>query len=184
MERGRGRPPDDTGRFAALLLAVIFEEFTGKLPGRSNPLIDTDTDVRTNKGSRFYKFCRPACDAVGIDATDMAFRVAIDELKGRRKLEANFLALRIEVWGGLQMADADYKKVRIHFFKALNAVAEGKLVSEVLSPGPPVQITVESALIDAAAHLKEFLADAQTDLLATFMLRVLRSRRIKTDPLQ
>jgi hypothetical protein len=141
---------------------------------------DTDTDTRdSDKGSRFYKFCRPACDAIGIDVTDMAFRGAIDELKSGGKLEANFLALRIELWGGLQMADVDLEQVRIHFSMALQAVAEEKLLSDVLSPGPPVQITVESALIDATAHLKEPLADAQTDLVATFILRVLRSRRIK-----
>jgi hypothetical protein len=183
MKRGPGRPPDETGRFAGLLLAVIYEEYTGKLPGRSNQLVNTDTDdVRASaKGSRFYKFRRAACDAIGIDVSDAALEEAIAEIKSRGKLKANFLALRIELWGGLQMATADYEQIGIHFSMALDAVAEGKLLSDVLSPGPPVQITVESALIDAAAHLKEPLANAQTDLVATFILRVLRSRRIKID---
>ena len=77
------------------------------------------------------------------------------------------------------MAAADYEQVRNHFFMALDAVAEGKLLSHVLSPGPPV-ITVESALIDAAVHLQE-QEDMRKDQLAEFVLRVLSSRRIKTD---
>jgi hypothetical protein len=170
MKRGRGRPKDETGYFAALLLAVIFEEYTGKLPGRSTRWLETDTKLR-DKSSPFYKFCRAACDAISIDV-NAALKEAIAELKGRGKLEANFPALRKLLWGGLQMADADYEQVRIHFSRALDAVVEGKLPSDVLSPGPPVKITVESALIDAAVHLQE-----QEDVrLAEFALRVLRSR--------
>ena len=170
VKRARGRPKDETVRLAALLLAVIFEEFTGTLPGRSNQLIDTDDTRDSDKGSRFYKFCRRACDAIDIDTTDMAFRGAIAELKGRGKLGANFLALRIGLFRGLPMTTADHEQVRFHFSMALDAVVEGKLPSDVLSPGPP-PITVGGALIDAAVHLLE-----QEDVrLAEFALRVLRS---------
>jgi hypothetical protein len=154
---------------AVLRLAAIWEEFTGELPGRPNQLIDTDGD--------FYKFCGLACDAIGID--DTAFRGAIDEF-GRGTWEVNFLALRYELFRGLPMADAYYEQVRIYFSMARDAFAEGKLASDVLSPGPPVKITVESALIDAAVHLHK-----QEDVQAAeAALRVLGSRRTKTDRLQ
>ena len=84
-----------------------------------------------------------------------ALKAAIAEFKGRGKLEANFLALRIELWGGLQMADADYEQVRDHFFKALDALAKGKALSDILSPGPPVQVTIGRALIDAVHLMQE-----------------------------
>jgi len=68
------------------------------------------------------------------------------------------------------MTTADHEQVRFHFSMALDAVVEGKLPSDVLSPGPP-PITVGGALIDAAVHLLE-----QEDVrLAEFALRVLRS---------
>jgi hypothetical protein len=155
-KRGRGRPYDDTGRFAALLLAVIFEEYTGKRPGRMTRERETDTRLR-DKDSSFYKFCRAACDAVGSDVSDKAFREAIDELSGRGDWESNVPALRLLLWGELQMADAEYERIRSRFFSALEAVAEGKHLSDILSSGPPVQISVGSALIDAATHLRERL---------------------------
>ena len=63
------------------------------------------------------------------------------------------------------MAAADYEQVRNHFSMALDAVAQGKLPSDVLSVG--------SALIDAAVHLQE-----RDDVRpAEFALRVLRSRQ-------
>jgi hypothetical protein len=177
MKRGRKRPKDEVGRFAALLLAAIFEEYTGKLPGRSSRGRETtDTKLR-DKNSPFYRFRRAACDAIGIDVSDAALKAAIAELKGRGKLEANFLELRKLLWGKLQMADDDLEQVRIHFSMARDAVAEGGLLSDVLSPGPPVQITVGSALIDAFVHLREPLEDMRKDKLAEFVLRVLRSRR-------
>jgi hypothetical protein len=178
-KRSRGRPKDEVGCLAALWLAAIYEEYTGKLPGSSSRWRETtDTKLR-DKNSPFYRFRRTACDAIGIDVSDAALKAAIAELKGRGKLEANFLALRITLWRGLHMAAADYEQVRNHFFMALDAGAEGKLLSHVLSPGPPV-ITVESALIDAAVHLQE-QEDMRKDQLAEFVLRVLSSRRIKTD---
>jgi hypothetical protein len=176
MERGRGRPPDDGGRFAALLLAVVFDEFTGTLPGRSTRTGETDTKLR-DQNSPFYTFCRAACDAIGINV-NAALKEAIAELKGRGKLEANFPGLRKLLWGGLTMAPADYEQVRIHFSMALNAFAEGKLPSDVLSPGPPVQITVESALIDAV-HLQEPLEDMGKDQIAVIVLRALRQKSIE-----
>jgi hypothetical protein len=171
MERFADLVREDSQKFddlSVLRLAAIYEEHTGELPGRPNQLIDIDAD--------FYKFCRLACDAVGID--DMAFRGAINEFG--RGTWVIFPALRTELFRGLPMAAADYDQVRIHFSMALDAVAEGKLPSDVLSPGPPVQITVESALIDAAVHLHE-----QEDVrVAESALTGLGSRRIKTDRLR
>jgi hypothetical protein len=152
--RGRGRPYDDSGRFAALLLAVIFEEYTGKRPARTTRLTETDTELR-DKDYPFYKFCRAACDAIGIDTSDNAFVEAIDELSGRGDWEANIPGLRKLLWGGLPMSDADCEQVRSRFSLALDAVAEGKLLHDIVWPGPPIRITVASALIDAAVHLRE-----------------------------
>jgi hypothetical protein len=157
----RGRPYDDPGRFSALLLAVIFEEYTGKRPARTTRASD-DTKLR-DKDYPFYKFGRTACDAAGIDTTDRAFVEAINELSGRGDWEANIPALRKLLWGELRMADAEYEQVRRHFSMALDAVAEGKLLSDVVSPGLPVPITVSSALIDAAVHLREPLDDETLD---------------------
>jgi hypothetical protein len=92
--------------------------------------------------------------------SDKAIVEAIDELSGRGMREANFSALRTLVWGGMGMADADYEQVRSHFSMALDAIAEGKLPSDIVSPGPPIQITVGSALIDAV-HLREPLNDEE-----------------------
>ena len=170
MKRGRGRPKDDVGGLAALWLAAIYEEYTGKLPGRSSRGRETSDTKLRDKNSPFYRFRRAACDASGIDVTDAALKAAIAELKGRGKLGANFLALRIGLFRGLPMTTADHEQVRFHFSMALDAVVEGKLPSDVLSPGPP-PITVGGALIDAAVHLLE-----QEDVrLAEFALRVLRS---------
>jgi hypothetical protein len=157
--RGRGRPYDDSGRFVALLLAVIFEEYTGKPPVRTRRSTVTDTNLR-DKDYPFHKFCRAACDAAGNDASDKAIIEAIDELSGRGMREANFPRLRILLWGELPMTDADSEQVRSHFSMALDAVAQGKLLSDIVSPGPPVQITVGSALIDAV-HLREPLGDEE-----------------------
>jgi hypothetical protein len=173
MKRGRGRPKDEVGLFAALLLAMTFEEFTGRLPGRSSRGRETTDTKRRDKNSPFYGFCRAACDAIGIDVTDAALRAAIAELKGRGKLKANLLELRKLLWGGLQMADEDLEQVRIHFSMARDAVAEGRPLSDVLSPGPPVQITVGNALVDAFVHLREPLEDMRKDQLAEFVLRVI-----------
>jgi hypothetical protein len=158
--RHRGRPYDDPGRFVALLLAVIFEEFAGRRPGRTTRSMETDTK-RRDKDYRFYKFCRVACDTIGIDTSDNAFVEAIDELSGRGGWEANIPALRTLLWGGFPMADAEYEQVRGHFSLALDVVAEGKLLSHIVSLGPPVQITVGSALIDAAVHLREPLDEQE-----------------------
>jgi len=174
MKRGRKRPKDEVGRFAALLLAMTFEEFTGRLPGRSSRGRETtDTKLR-DKNSPFYGFSRAACDAAGVDVSDAALKAAIAKLKGRGKLEANLLELRRLLWRGLPMAAADYEQVRVHFSMALDAVARGKLLSDVLSPGPPVEMTVGGALIDAAVHLQEPLEDMQKDRLAEIVLRALR----------
>jgi hypothetical protein len=87
--RSRGRPYDDPGRFAALLLAVIFEEYTGRRPGRTTRWTENDTSAR-DKDYPFYKFCREACDAIGMEhTTDKAFVGAIAELGGRGQWEAN-----------------------------------------------------------------------------------------------
>jgi hypothetical protein len=170
-KRARKRPKDEVGRFAALLLAAIFEEYTGKLPGRSSRGRETtDTKLR-DKNSPFYRFRQAACDAIGIDVSDAALKAVIAELKGRGKLEADFLELRKLLWGDLQMADEDLERVRIHFSMARDAVAEGRPLSDVLSPGPPVQITVGSALVDAFVHLREPLEDMRKDQLAEFVLR-------------
>jgi hypothetical protein len=157
-KRGRGRPYDDPGRFAALLLAVIVTEYSGKRPARTTRSTETDTKFR-DKDYPFHRFCRAACDAIGIDVSDKAFREAIDELSGRGDWEANVPALRKLLWGGLRMADADFDRVRSHFSMALDAVAGGKNPSDILSPGPPQQ-TVASSLIDAV-HLREPLDDGE-----------------------
>jgi hypothetical protein len=158
--RRRGRPYDDSGRYVALLLAVIFEEYTGQRPARTTRSAETDTKLR-DKDYPFYKFCRAACDAIGDDTSDNAFVEAIDELSGRGDWEANVPALRKLLWGGLRMADADYEQVRSHFSLALDAVAEGNLPSDILSPGPPIQVSLGSALIDAVVHLREPLDDEE-----------------------
>jgi hypothetical protein len=152
--RSRGRPYDDTGRFAALLLAVIFEEYTGRRPGRTTRWTETDTGKR-DKDYPFYQFCREACDAIGMDdITDKAFVEAIAELRGRGQWEANVPALRMLLWGQLRMADAEYVQVRRLFSLALDAVVEGKLLSDMVSAKPSPQIAVRRALIDAV-HLRE-----------------------------
>jgi hypothetical protein len=89
-------------------------------------------------------------------------------------LEAKLLAVRIALFRGLPMAAADYEQISVHFSMALDAVARGKLLSDVLSPGPPVEMTVGGALIDAAVHLQEPLEDMQKDRLAEIVLRALR----------
>jgi hypothetical protein len=158
--RSRGRPYDDPGRFAALLLAVIFEEYTGRRPGRTTRWTKTDTKLR-DKDYPFHNFCREACDAAGLfDASDKAFVEAIAELSGRGHWEANVPALRLLLWGELQMADADCEQVRSRFSMALDAIAEGKLLSDTVLEGPSQQATIGRALIDAI-HLREPLHDEE-----------------------
>jgi hypothetical protein len=152
--RSRGRPYDDPGRFAALLLAVILEEYTGRRPGRTTRWTETNTKLR-DKDYPFYNFCRQACDAIGMnDTSDKAFVEAIAELSGRGHWEANVPALRLLLWAELRMADADFEQVRGRFSMALDAIAEGKRLSDTVLEGPSQQATVGRALIDAI-HLRE-----------------------------
>jgi hypothetical protein len=174
--RGRGRPYDDSGRYAALLLGVIFEEYTGRLPGRTTRWREKDTKLR-DKTHPFSRFCREACNAIGMkDASDKAFREAVDEVKRRGLVEANVFALRWQLWGGSEMADAEYGQVRRRFSQALDAVAEGKLLSNTLPAGSSEQTTVRSALIDAV-HLRERLDDEELGKAGRALDRLVRLRR-------
>jgi hypothetical protein len=103
--RGPGRPPDDGSWMATLLLAIIFEEYTGKTPTQitrhilpgGEPITDTkDRD----KGSPFYRFAQ-ACFAAVNEECPAALKQATFEFQGKWDWYADFPKLREWLWGGM-----------------------------------------------------------------------------------
>jgi hypothetical protein len=91
----RGRPRSDLERYAALMLGLIFEEYTGKRPKRY-------TARGTGENSPFYRFATEAFKAIGLYPRAQAFR----EVSERWDLEPaarEFDEQRLGslLWGGL-----------------------------------------------------------------------------------
>jgi hypothetical protein len=93
----RGRPRSDLERYAALMLGLIFEEYTGERPKRW-------VDRKTGENSLFYRCATEAFRAIGLypHPNGLAFR----EVSERWDLEPaarEFDEQRLGslLWGGL-----------------------------------------------------------------------------------
>jgi hypothetical protein len=97
--RRRGRPRADLERYAALLLAVIFHEYTRTKPTRVTRWEETRTFDR-DKTSPFYKFATACFAAVGLNASEEALREATERWNDRITKRR----LRQLLWGRLPKA--------------------------------------------------------------------------------
>lgn len=88
------RPRMDLERFAALMLGVIFSEYTGRPPTRIS-----DAYRGTDNNSPFYQFARAAFKAIGLKPSPQAFR----EVCERWNCSDQFDKANIEqlLWGAL-----------------------------------------------------------------------------------
>jgi hypothetical protein len=96
------RPRADRERYAALLLAVIFNEFTGLRPWRTwrnHPKTASDTADDTDKNEPFYQFGAEAFRAIKLEPTWKAFREATERWPRSRGF--NKQAMKQLLWGGL-----------------------------------------------------------------------------------
>jgi hypothetical protein len=105
--RGRGRPRRDLERYAALLLAVIFYEYTKAKPTRVTRA-DAMTADRANtfdrdKTSAFYRFATACFDTIGLKVSEDAFREATE----RWNDPINKRATRQLLWGRLPRANRE-----------------------------------------------------------------------------
>ena len=97
VERGPGgRSRVDKQRYAALLLGVIYREYTGKAPTRHTDPRATDQADREYK-SAFYKFAREAFLAIGLDPSPQAFREAVKRWEDPAE-DFNKAAMRLLLW--------------------------------------------------------------------------------------
>jgi hypothetical protein len=100
--RGRGRPRKDMERHAALLLAVIFHEYTRRKPTRITRSFDVyglTNALERDKAARFYQFATACFEAIGLKASEDAFREATE----RWERSKAFFKRRIQqvLWGRL-----------------------------------------------------------------------------------
>ncbi len=101
--RARGRPRVDFERYAALLLAVIFQEYTQHKPTqitRSDAMpTDRANTFARDKTSPFYRFATACFDAIGLKGSEDAFREATE----RWEQSTDFSKHEIQklIWGRL-----------------------------------------------------------------------------------
>jgi hypothetical protein len=101
--RRRGRPRVDFERYAALLLAAIFHEYTRRKPTRITRSDAMSTD-RANtfdrdKTSAFYRFATACFEAIGLKASEDAFREAAERWERSRDFFKR--SVQKQLWGGL-----------------------------------------------------------------------------------
>jgi hypothetical protein len=104
--RGRGRPRRDFERYAALLLAAIFHEYTRHKPTRITRSDSMPTD-RANtfdrdKTSPFYRFATACLRAIGLKASEDALREATERWNDPIKKRM----IRQQLWGRLPRNEA------------------------------------------------------------------------------
>jgi hypothetical protein len=100
--RGKGRPRADLERYAALLLAMIFHEYTGRKPTR----VTMSDRVRTfdrDETSPFYQFATACFEAIGLKPREDAFREATERWEQSVDFSKN--AMQIHIWGDLRGVD-------------------------------------------------------------------------------
>jgi hypothetical protein len=101
--RGRGRPRVDFERYAALLLAAIFHEYTRHKPTRITRWDARPTD-RANtfdrdKTSTFYRFATACFQVIGLKASEDAFRETTERWERSRDFFKR--SVQKQLWGGL-----------------------------------------------------------------------------------
>jgi hypothetical protein len=102
----KGRRRVDPERWAALLLAVVFSEYTKAKPTRigRNPVKVTSTFER-DKTSPFYQFATAACEAIGFYPSEKALREATEAWDRSRRFSKRKLHLLL--WGQLPSDDSE-----------------------------------------------------------------------------
>ncbi len=86
----RGRPPADV--WPALILAVIFHEFTRKKPGRAEP----NSDLGQQRArSPFYRFADASYRAIGLRVQDAALREATERWEKSRDQSKRYLKIMV-----------------------------------------------------------------------------------------
>jgi hypothetical protein len=103
--RRRGRPRADFERYAALLLAAIFHEYTRQKPTRITRWDAMPTD-RANtfdrdKTSPFYRFAMACFQGIGLKASEDAIREAAERWERSRDFSKR--TVQKQLWGRLRV---------------------------------------------------------------------------------